>query len=65
MGRMIYSPHDHGDLSSSNPLPPGADHQRVLAAVTRIVRRLPCFDFALGPDSAATIPAIEAHLDGQ
>jgi hypothetical protein len=44
---------------------PGADHQRVLAAVVRIVRRLPCFDFALGPDPAATIPAIEAHLDGQ
>jgi hypothetical protein len=44
---------------------PGADPQRVLAAVVRVVRRVPSFDFALGPDPAATTPAIEAFLDGQ
>lgn len=44
---------------------PGVDHQRVLAAVVRIVGRVPCYDFALGPDPAATTPAIEQLLDAQ
>jgi hypothetical protein len=43
---------------------PGADHRRVLAALVRIVGRVPCFDFALGPDPAATTPAIETLLAG-
>jgi hypothetical protein len=41
---------------------PGADPGRVLAAVARLVRRVPCFDFPLGPDPAAVSTTIEAFL---
>lgn len=40
----------------------GADPARVLSAVGRLVRSVPCFDFALGTDPAATPAAIEAFL---
>jgi hypothetical protein len=41
---------------------PGADPGRVLATLARLVQRLPAFDFALGPDPAATPAAIEELL---
>lgn len=41
---------------------PGADPGRVLSALARLVRRTPGFDFALGPDPAATPAVIEAFL---
>jgi hypothetical protein len=41
---------------------PAAHPQRSLATLARLVRTLPCHDFALGPDPAATPAAIEAFL---
>lgn len=41
---------------------PGADPGRVLAVLARLVRSTPAFDFALGPDPAATPAAIEGFL---
>jgi hypothetical protein len=40
----------------------GADPARVLAAVGRLCRAVPCFDFPLGDDPAATPASIEAFL---
>jgi hypothetical protein len=41
---------------------PGAEPRAVLRALGRLTQAVPAFHFALGPDPAATTPAIEAFL---
>ncbi len=41
---------------------PGADPAAILAALRRLIQAVPAFHFALGPEPAATTPAIEAFL---